>query len=242
VRDRRTQGTMLLAVGGMALFLGASDLTLSYVRAFLRPLLLASGAVLVALALVALVRRGADDADPHHGPAIGWLLVLPLLVLVLVAPGALGSYAAARRPAVGTAAGGGSVPPVGPAVDGAVPMDLSEFVYRAALDERHSLNGVRVRLLGFAAPSRGGRGYLLARFAMFCCAADAQVVEVAVQGDGVQRRPDQWLLVEGYLRPSTATGNANDPDPSDTTPELVADSVKPVPPPRDRYEHSLYGY
>jgi uncharacterized repeat protein (TIGR03943 family) len=121
-------------------------------------------------------------------------------------------------------------------------MELTEFAYRAAFDERHSLDGVRVRLLGFAAPSRGGGGYLLARFSMFCCAADAQVVEVAVRGDSVQRRSDQWLLIEGYLRPSSAARDAKDSDPTDTIPELVADSVKPVPAPRDRYEHTLFGY
>ncbi len=243
MRDRRTQGTMLLAVGGMALFLGSSDLTLSYVRAFVRPLLLVSGAVLVALGVTAILgplrRPGLATGG---GPRVAWLLVLPLLVLILVAPGALGSYAAARRPAAGAAGGDGPIPPVGPAVSGAVPMELTEFAYRAAFDERHSLDGVRVRLLGFVAPSRGGGGYLLARFAMFCCAADAEVVEVAVRGDSVQRRSDQWLLIEGYLRPSPAARDAKDSDPTDTIPEVVADSVKPVPAPRDRYEHTLFGY
>jgi uncharacterized repeat protein (TIGR03943 family) len=242
VTDRRTQGTMLLAVGGMALFLGSSDLTLSYVRAFVRPLLLASGAALVALGLAAILRPAHGEPEGHRGPRVAWLLVVPVLVLILVAPPALGSYAAARRAAAGTGGGGdGPMPPLGRPVNGAVPMELSEFTYRAAFDARHSLDGVRVRLLGFAAPRRGG-GYLLARFAMFCCAADAQVVEVAVRGDSVQRPADQWLLVEGYLKPSTATGDGRDPDPSDATPELIADSVTPVAAPRDRYEHTLFGY
>lgn len=254
MRDRRTQGTMLLAVGGMALFLGRSDLTLSYVRAFVRPLLLGSGAVLVALGLAAVLAPvtrlrlaagpapGAFDRGRGEGSRVAWLLVLPLLVLILVAPPALGSYAAARRPVAGAAGSGdGPMPPLGRVVNGAVPMELSEFTYRAVFDQRHSLDGVRVRLLGFAAPNRGG-GYLLARFAMFCCAADAQVVEVAVRGDSLRRHPDQWLLIEGHLRASLATGKGPDPDPSTAIPELVADSVIPVAPPRDRYEHTLFGY
>ncbi len=257
---------MLLAIGGMALFLGGSDVTLSYVRAFIRPLLLASGVVLVALGLVAalgpaarpgliarlrpVVRGAGAGPAPAGGEAggedetsrIAWLLVAPLLVLILVAPPALGSYAASQRQPAAAGGGGGSMPPVGRAVDGAVPMELSEFYYRAVFDERHSLDGVRVRLLGFATPRHGGGGYLLARFAMFCCAADAEVVEVAVRGDSVQRPADQWLVVEGHLRASLATGHGPDPDPSNATPELVADSVAPTNPPRDRYEHTLYGY
>jgi uncharacterized repeat protein (TIGR03943 family) len=267
---------MLLAVGGMAAFLGRSDLTLSYVRAGIRPLLLVSGLLLLALGAAALVGgsrfqggAGPDTGDGHghgdhghgdhghgdhghgdhghgdhghgdHGASrIGWLLVLPLLVLILVAPPALGSYAAGRRaPASGDGGDQGSMPPVGQPVDGVVPMELSEFYYRAVFDERHSLNGVRVRLLGFAAPNHGD-GYLLARFAMYCCAADAEVVEVAVRGDTVQRAADQWLVVEGRLLPSRKVG---DPGPSNAVPVLVADAVRPVAPPKDRYEHSLFGF
>lgn len=257
---------MLLAIGGMALFLGRSDLTLSYVRAGIRPLLLVSGVVLVALGLVAVLgpltllgpgRRlrpltrfgavrslGRATGEPAGGgPGVAWLLVLPLLVLILVAPPALGSYAAGRRQATGVGGGGdGPMPPLERAVGGAVPMELSEFYYRAVFDDRHSLNGVRVRLLGFAAPGHeGGGAYLLARFAMFCCAADAQAVEIAVSGDTAPRAADQWLVIEGHLRASLATGD-HDPDPDTATPVLVADSVRPVPPPRDRYEHTLFGY
>jgi uncharacterized repeat protein (TIGR03943 family) len=240
---------MLLAVGGMASFLGRSDLTLSYVRAGIRPLLLASGVVLLALGVAALLMdaraprtEGAGDHDPpgggHGASRIGWLLVLPLLVLILVAPPALGSYAAGRRAPAGGGGAQGSMPPVGRAVDGAVPMELSEFYYRAVFDERHSLNGVRVRLLGFAAPNHGG-GYLLARFAMYCCAADAEVVEVVVRGDTVARPADQWLMIEGHLLPS---GRIADPGTTHAIPVLVADAVRTIAPPRDRYEHSLFGF
>jgi uncharacterized repeat protein (TIGR03943 family) len=242
VNQRRTQGTLLLAVGGMALFLAGSDLTLSYVRAFVRPLLGVSGLALVALGLAALATPATPGAgESHRGLRVAWLLVLPLLVLILVGPPPLGSYAAGRRAPVSAGAGGGTMPPLARPVNGAVPMELSEFFYRAVLDDRHSLDGVRVRLLGFAAPTHGG-GYRLDRFAMFCCAADAQVVEVAVKGDPEPRRADQWLVIEGYLHSSPARGNGKDVDLDDAVPELIADSVTPVQPPRDRYEHTLFGY
>jgi hypothetical protein len=69
--------------------------------------------------------------------------------------------------------GDAQFPPPHGAVGGAVPMDLSEFFYRAQFDQHRSLAGARARLLGF-----------------------------------VTHR----------------------------------DSVSPVAPPRDRYEHSLFGY
>jgi len=69
VKDRRTQAAMLVAVGGMAVFLGRSDLTLSYVRAGIRPLLLASGAVLVALGLAALRDTGTAGPPARTLPA-----------------------------------------------------------------------------------------------------------------------------------------------------------------------------
>jgi uncharacterized repeat protein (TIGR03943 family) len=256
--ERRGQGAMLLAVGSMAVFLGHSDLTLSYVRAGIRPPLLASGVVLLALGAAAAfppprlagrAAHGSDGAsgDGAHGAdasGVAWLLVVPLLVLILVAPPALGSYAAGQRSVPVAYWFGGhdaSFPPVAEAVGGAVPMDLSEFYYRALYDRRRSLGGVRVRLLGFVTPRHdGGATYLLARFSMFCCAADAEVIEVAVHGDSTPRAAEQWLLVEGHWVPPAPTTRGHHA--TDALPVLTADSVTPVAPPRDRYEHSLFGY
>src|SRR5207247_1896264 len=101
LNDRRTQGVMLLVVGATALWLGLSDASLAYVRAALRPPLAASGAVLLALAAATLraARRPRPAAPAGHGGRLGagWLLILPVLVLLLVAPPALGSYAASRQ-------------------------------------------------------------------------------------------------------------------------------------------------
>ncbi|HEX8858457.1 MAG TPA: TIGR03943 family protein [Actinomycetes bacterium] len=245
--ERPTQGSILLAVGGTAVWLGRSDVTLSYVRAGIRPLLLASGAVLVALGLAAfrgpVARAPEGHAHGGVGPRIGWLLALPPLVLILVAPPALGSYAAGQR-AVPVAdwvgQGAPRFPPLQRAVAGAVPMDLSEFFYRARFDPNRSLAGARVRLLGFVTHHRVGGAYVLARFQMFCCAADAEIVEVAVRGDPTPRAAEQWLLVEGRWQPPP--GQRAAPGTVDVLPVLLADAVRPVAPPRDRYEHSLLGW
>jgi uncharacterized repeat protein (TIGR03943 family) len=243
VNDRRTQAAMLVLVGATALWLGLTDAALSYVRGTLRPLLVASGVVLLALAVAALRRRdpGPDLRDHGHGaPRSGWLLALPVLVLLLVAPPALGSYAATRQARPVVAAGGdpgGVFPPLPEPVGSAVPLAVSEFVTRALYDEERSLSGERVRLLGFAAPGQGG-GYLLTRFNLFCCAADGQAYQVEVHGDQVPRRADQWLVVEGRWRPAKVYDGIA---PLGVLPVLVADSVTEVRPPADRYEHNLYG-
>lgn len=136
---------------------------------------------------------------------------------------------------------GDAFPPLGQPVGGAVPVELGEFFYRALFDKRRSLDGTRVRLLGFVTPRHDrGAAYVLTRFQMFCCAADAEVVEVAIHGDATPRAAEQWLLVEGHWRSTPAQHAAAAK--VDDIPVLVADTVTPVAPPRDRYEHGLFGY
>jgi uncharacterized repeat protein (TIGR03943 family) len=238
---------MLLVVGGTALWLGLTDASLAYVRAALRPPLAASGLVLLVLAAATLrgaAGAGAAPARPappaghgHHGRlGAGWLLIVPVLVLLLVAPPALGSFAASRQaPRTGGAAG--AFPPLPDPVDGAVPLPVSEFVSRALYDRQRSLAQARVRVLGFVTPGDRG-GYRLARFNVFCCAADAEAYEIAIRGDATPRQADQWLLVEGRWLPEPPVDRIA---PSSRRPVLVAEAVTPVRPPADRYEHNLYG-
>ena len=123
--DRRTQGAMLLLVGAVALWLGLSQAALAYVRPGLRPPLAASGLALLLLGLVALLWRPAEATEGHahgeQGPRSAWLLLLPVLVLVLVTPPALGSYAASRQPPGTNGGSAGAFPPLPEPVDGAVP-------------------------------------------------------------------------------------------------------------------------
>jgi uncharacterized repeat protein (TIGR03943 family) len=150
-------------------------------------------------------------------------------VLLLVAPPALGSFAASRQASPAAPSGGdpgGAFPPLAEPVGGAVPLPVSEFVTRALYDQGRSLAGARVRLLGFAAPEEGG-GYLLTRFNLFCCAADGQAYQVEVRGDGASRPADQWLVVEGRWLPQRVFAGIA---PSGVVPVLKVDSVTPVRP------------
>jgi uncharacterized repeat protein (TIGR03943 family) len=242
---RRTQAAMLAVVGGTVLWLGLTDASLAYVRAALRPALAASGVVLLLLAATTLRAAGgtgppagAPGAHAHGGRlGAGWLLIVPVLVLLLVAPPALGSFAASRQAPRAGGAATGAFPPLADPVDGAVPLPVSEFVSRALYDEHRSLAGARVRVLGFVTPGDHG-GYRLARFNVFCCAADAEAYEIEIRGDATPRRADQWLLVEGRWLPQPVAGTMQ---PSSRRPVLVAEAVTPVKPPADRYEHNLYG-
>ena len=246
--DRRSQAAVLILVGAMALYLGASDATLAYVKAGLQPLLVVSGAILVGLAVVAVVRPRRDqDRHQPHGPRVAWLLALPPLALVLIAPPALGAFAASRRasppPPASQASPTGNLTPAAdpglfspliPPGDGAaVPLTLAEYLARD-YEGPHTLAGLRIRLVGFVTPQQPGRdGYLLTRFAINCCAADATALQVAVHGDPVPRAPDTWLEVEGRWQQRTS----DDPNqPSAETPLLLAESVRVVDQPSPPYE------
>jgi uncharacterized repeat protein (TIGR03943 family) len=246
VSERRTQGTLLVLVGAVALWLGLSEAALAYVRPGLRTPLAASGLVLLLLGLIALLWRpvGVTDGHTHaygeHGPRSAWLLMLPMLVLVLVTPPALGSYAASREPPGSASGSAGEFPPLPEPVDGAVPVMVSEFVARATDDRKRSLEGQRVRLVGFVVPDQGGgRQYQLARFVLACCAADAEAYSVQIRGDATPRQADQWLLVEGRWLPESVPEQAS---PASKPPVLLADSVTAIQPPANRYENTLFPY
>ena len=245
--DRRSQAAVLFLVGAMALYLGGSDAALAYVKAGLQPLLLATGAILVGLGVAAALwyRREHDGHQPH-GPRVAWLLALPPLALILIAPPALGAFAASRqavRPPptnqnspTDQPAGADQAlfPPLIPQGDGAaVPLTLAEYMVRDH-EAPHTLADVRIRLVGFATPQQPGRdGYLLTRFAINCCAADATALKVTIPGDPVSRAPDTWLEVEGRWQQRTS----DDPNqPSSETPLLLAESIRVIEQPSPPYE------
>lgn len=90
--NRQAQSAVLFLLGASLLHAGTTDLYLRYVKQGLRPLVLVSGAVLIAAAVATVwyerkrarnQKQGepgehpSKDAHPHHEPRIAWLLVLP---------------------------------------------------------------------------------------------------------------------------------------------------------------------
>jgi len=242
--DEQTRSLLLVVLGATATWLWWSGEVLNYVRPGLAPWLLAGGVVVGLLGLLPPLgllgqETPADHSGGHHHHRgrVGWLLLVPVLVVMLVQPTALGSYAVASRSVVPGGGHEGGFDPLAAPVRGAVPMSMAEFVTRAVRDPAQSLAGVRVRLVGFVAPSQGQEGgYRLTRFVIFCCAADAEALQAVVGGDPTPRARDQWLEVEGtwLARPVAA-----EDDPSPPPPALQVASVRPAAQARPPYEYSV---
>ncbi len=236
--EEQTRSVLLVVLGATAVWLWWSGDALNYVRPGLAPYLLAGGVVVGLLGLLPplglLGEPAAGHGGGHHRTRVGWLLLVPVLVVLLVQPAALGSYAVSSRTVV-PGSGDGGFPPLAAPVRGAVPMSMAEFVTRAVRDPGQSLAGVRVRLVGFVAPAEGTGGYRLTRFVIFCCAADAEALQAVLRGDPTPRARDQWLEVEGSWQPRPAAVD----DPTPPPPVLKADLVRPVAPPRPPYEYSV---
>ena len=105
-------------------------------------------------------------------------------------------------------------------------MSLLEFDQRAFEGTNGaSFNSSAVRLVGFVAPAKSD-GFLVARYSIACCAADALAATAHVVGwDGPVPARDTWVEVEG-------TFVAGD----EVNPRLVTTSVAPIPTPDDPYE------
>lgn len=230
---RETQHVLLLLLGGALVRITVDDTYLRYVRPGHRWLLLAAGAVAVALAITALVadarrRPGPEGTGHDHGAAerhAPWLLVLPVLVIALVAPPALGADAVGR--AGGNRVTAAAFPPLPP---GPAPaLGVAEFVSRAAWDGGSSLTGREVVLTGFTV--RRGAAVELARMTIACCAADARPNSVRLVGELGDPPPDVWLRVRGVLQPGSATAATA------FVPALTVTAVQTVPAPPDPYEY-----
>ena len=107
--EEQTHSVLLLALGATAVWLWWSGDVLNYVRPGLVPLVGAAGVVLVALGVLPPLgllnakpasHGGGSGARHHHRGRVGWLLLVPVLVVLLVQPAALGSYAVSSRSVV----------------------------------------------------------------------------------------------------------------------------------------------
>ncbi|MFM7598529.1 MAG: TIGR03943 family putative permease subunit [Actinomycetota bacterium] len=241
---RDVQAVILILVGGAVLRISIGDTFLNYVKDVMKPWLIASGAVLVVLGVLALIdvlRKGRtdDEATPHdephehddghghaHGPRAAWLLLLPVLAIFLIAPPALGAYAAARDTTNAVQPRQASAPPL-PAGD-PVTITVSDYVGRAVWDEGRTLEGRNVQMIGFVTPNPEG-GWWLTRLALACCAADALASKIQVL-DTADLPANTWVSVTGTWVPGGGTK-------SDTAiPLLKVDEIAEVPQPKNPYE------
>lgn len=245
--NKEAQGIVLFVFGGAVLHAGLTDVYLRYVRAGLRPFLLAAGVLLIVVAIATLwfelrsARAAKKDqigdevsglehghTHAHREPRITWLLLLPLFALIVVVPPALGSYAADRT-------GTGLQRPLGfdtlPQGD---PLQLTVLDYagRAVYDHGRSLGNRKVQMTGFISLGSGGTPYLT-RMTLNCCAADAQPIKVALTGQlPAALGRDNWVEVTGTYSDKQMKDKVN----GGAIPFLNVSQVKPTKAPADEYE------
>lgn len=200
---RIATGVVLGAWAALFWFLigtGRSALYLSNRTAWVVPV----GAVVLTLAAAGRLATARSPAPEPLSRRTAWwlgLILLPVVLVLALPPAALGSYAASRRSAVAA----GIVPT----------QDLSSgrltLVHVAAAmwspDARKQLvsrAGQQVSFVGFVTrrPGMAADEFVLTRFLVSCCVADALSVQVRVVGAPAGRfAEDQWVRVTGSLYP-----------------------------------------
>jgi len=202
-----------MARAAVMLFLGLSMSRLLWTGSFgwfiqqrmMWPLLLAT-IVLISMALYEGFNASKEETeDPEsvrraRAPKVGWLMVLPLIVLISVAPTGLGAVAADRVD---------SFEPLNVSVE-FEPLDTSsqpvelrvfDFIDRAIWDDEGSVDDVTIRLEGLVVNDpENPDGFLLTRFMVSCCAADGVPLQVALRDVGQTFENDTWVIADVVLR------------------------------------------
>lgn len=146
-----------------------------------------------------------DDDGHGHGPGrMAYLLAVPVVVFIVVAPSPLGAAAAGQVASAPDVADVTDVAPLPPPRDGAVDLTIGQAAIRATASADGGLQDQPVRLTGFVVQDdRVPEGYVLTRFMIGCCAADAIAQQVGI--DGVDQVPpdETWQEVEAVWRGTT---------------------------------------
>jgi uncharacterized repeat protein (TIGR03943 family) len=165
------------------------------------PLILASAALII-FGLVEVVAAWREESEApettsrSRGPLVGWLLALPLLVLVAVSPTALGAAAADRVDAYTPTEAENPFEPIEESSE-PVEMRVLDFLDRAMWDEERSLEGVTVRLEGLVVNDPDHTdGFTLTRFLVSCCAADGIPLQVDLHDVGQTFENDTWVIAD----------------------------------------------
>lgn len=238
--SKLTRDLLLVTLGALTLKVAFGGAYLNYVRPGFLPLLVVAGVLTCALGVLGVLRPEVDaEADhghdhAHGGPPVTWLLLLPVAVLVIVAPPALGSFTAEQQSAPVQLPAARADEGPGPDDPGAewVTMTLSDYSVYSAADATGAspLDGRDVRLVGFVRPRDDGSFYV-SRIMIACCAADAGALSVVVAAPPGALQADQWVEVIGRRAPDL-------PNPDGRWPEPVIEpiNVRVVDAPEQPYE------
>jgi uncharacterized repeat protein (TIGR03943 family) len=109
---------------------------------------------------------------------------------------------------------------------------MKEFLQRALDQSGQSLRQRSIRLTGFVSRQLPGGGFTLTRLIIFCCAADAIAVNVAVYAAGtgiMQPRVGDWVRVDGSFD--------GIPDQVNRVPVVRPTTVIRIAEPKNPYDH-----
>lgn len=234
--SRETENALLLLVGVSAGLITVSGAFTRYVKPALLPWLAASAVLLIALALVSIVRdirRGARSVHDGHGHRSGplWLLLIPIALLAFVVPPAIGAHASSTSVETPNSAVRHAFPPL-PA--GRAPeLSLPELLIRVAQDSAGTLDNRLVSVTGFL--TRAGDVTYLGRVVIICCAADAQLAQLRLDGPAVASAADladgTWVRVEGKVAVDQRDSSRR------TQPALAVSQVTRIDPPVNTYAY-----
>jgi putative membrane protein len=201
---RVATGVVLAAWAGLFWFLLAAERTslfLSTRTAWLVP----SGAILLTIAAAGrLATARSHTADPLQRRD-AWVLgaiAFPVVVLIAMPPVTLGNYAVGKRASFVGSSIGSSVRVVSGSLDFVDVAAAQSFDDASkALAKRA---GEPIVLDGIVSADDGlpPDEFLLTRFIVTCCTADATIAQVRVVGAPPGAfEPDEWVKVEGRLYP-----------------------------------------
>lgn len=248
--NRQAQAVVMLLLGGAVLKASLSDLYLRYVKEGLRPFLIGAGALLILAAVMTLwhefrpahsedhdhdatdtgVPGAGDDGHGHKEPWAGWFIIAPVLGLLLVAPPAMGAYAAGQSGTALSTAAESDYPPL-PQGD-VIAVTVLDYASRAVFDKGRSLGERKVKLVGFLTTGADGK-QVLARMILSCCAADARPIKVGFAGDGpTGLADDSWVEIVGTYSDLVTKDDVN----GEVIPFIAVAEWRPIDPPRQEYE------
>ena len=215
--NERDASALVGLFGVFVLWMSASSQLFRFVRPGMRPYTLLAGLALVATSAMSLVlhaRRHHDEHGPHdeqggHGDGHGHgrtkivaLVALPVVVGLVIAPGALGSWAAGRdRSAlVDVSFGFDGLKFLTKHEHDREPPAMRVADFNAAAEQpraRALLASTPVRLEGFVAHYKGAA--TVNRFFIACCVADAALVSVRLPDEYADLSDDSWIEVVVHL-------------------------------------------
>ncbi|HZA12316.1 TIGR03943 family putative permease subunit [Mycobacterium sp.] len=204
--SRETQTVLLFLLGLATGVMVVKGTYVHYVKPSMMPWLVLAAVVMIALAIVSAIRdirtRPADN-NSHRGWMV-WLLLVPVAVTAFVIPPPIGARGATPEVAAASQPQKRAFPPL--PSERAPTVSLPELMMRAATDSAGTLNDRLITVTGFTI--KGGSGPELGRVVIVCCAADAQLARVHLDGPAAATAADfpedTWLRVEGTVVPGSS--------------------------------------